>query len=140
MPQGQTQTGEGGDHRRQDIPPADSGDQQHPAAHARQENGRPTVWLDKDQAEDKRDEQARKQNAAFPGLHLALIMFPIPGESQYERQFGQFRGLKTHWAKTEPAAGAVNFARNVWHQHQKEQHERKSQQRPNQLLQRAIIQ
>ena len=125
MQEGNRQAGGAEQNGRNNIFPADPGDEQHRAADGGEQDGGAAVRFNEDQAEHQRDERAGKNDAAFPGLHLPLVTVAIPRQQDDERDFCQFGRLKAHAVEIEPAARAIDFPADVRDEHQHEQKQRR---------------
>ena len=80
--------------RRQKIPEADAGNQQHDAAHRGQHHRVADIRLLEDQPHRQADQQARNENPPFPLRHLPLKMFTVPSQRDDQRDLGQLRRLE----------------------------------------------
>ena len=118
MPQRKAQRCQPQHHRRGDEAPANAGYEQEDPAHAGHEKGRPAIRFDEDQTQHHPNEQRGDHDAPLPARHLALVMFPIPGQRDDQRQLRQFGRLKADDPEAEPAPRPVDERAQVFDQNQ----------------------
>jgi hypothetical protein len=139
---GNRQTRHADRRRNEDVHPTNSGNEQHRAAHGRQQDGGAAIRFNKNQAEHCGNQQTGHDHAAFPSLHQPLAVVAIPSEHDDERELGKFGGLQAHSGKDEPAVCAVDVlgdAMRQRQQHRHEQHKRNNEKRQRRFFEQLIV-
>jgi len=67
----------------------------------------PRSGFDENQSEGQSNEQSGHEDASFPGRHLALIMFTVPGHRDDEGHLANIGWLETRRTKAEPPSRSI---------------------------------
>src|SRR5262249_8892192 len=97
------------------------------------------VWVDKNQSYYASTEQAWHENAALEGIHLALVMFSVPGECYEQSELCELRRLETHAMKGETSPGRTSNNADMRSEDENQQRDSQAKEDPPEPLKQSII-